>query len=211
MIFDPMTPTQPETDVDVDVKSETKWARDWLNEVGEARKALERAEAVAELRESRAYALPNPLAHAGEGNVRGGIHDRMRAADDMIDGEMSDDALDWARVALALFDHMAKVNRVTLRGAMLDGLDIAEMRHALGASDNQICDAFHISRSKLFNDLNAFIDYLDYIGPESAFSLADAGENNNLEAEEGANSTGTAAMGPHADTYNRIIELTRKP
>lgn len=183
---------------------ELHWARSWLIEVGEARKALDRAESIKELRRAKAFSIADPLGHAG-GHGKGGVSDPMRKVDDMIDGEAEDASYGWAREALALFDRMAELNKPLFRGQLLSGLDIAEMRYRLGASDNQICSAFTISRSKLHNDLSAFIDYLDYLGPERAFNVTQFVE----DATIGGIDDAAANDNGHARVYEHIASLCR--
>ena len=165
----PSAREEPDSYVGVSVR----WARSWLTEVDEARKALDRAERIAELRRAKAYSIADPLASIGP-HGKGGVTDPTRKLDEMIDGEAEDANYGWARDALALFDLMVSVNRPCFRGALLDGLDVAEMRYRLGASDKQIMEAFHIGRSKLYDDLSALIEYLDYIGPEKTFHIDEA-------------------------------------
>ncbi|MBR1829181.1 MAG: hypothetical protein IJ781_06705, partial [Atopobiaceae bacterium] len=105
--------------------------------------------------------------------------------------------------ALALFDLLVSVNRPCFRGALLDGLDVAEMRYRLGASDKEIMEAFHIGRSKLYDDLSALVEYLDYIGPEKAFHIDEA------RPAELPPSVDASPMdvGPHGDVYGDIDAL----
>ncbi len=74
----------------------------------------------------------------------------------------------WATAELRAFGSMVEANRRCLRGAMLNGLDVAEMKYRIGRSDKEITKAFDVSRSKLHCNLAAFVDYLDLIGRERA-------------------------------------------
>ena len=181
---------------------ELHWARSWLIEVGEARKALDRAESIKELRRAKAFSIADPLGHAG-GHGKGGVSDPMRKVDDMIDGEAEDATYGWAREALALFDRMAELNKPLFRGQLLSGLDIAEMRYRLGASDNQIIRAFCIGKSKLYEDLGAFVDYLDYLGPERTFRIDEVGQTELPPASD----MGSDDSSAHGDVYGQIDRL----
>ena len=178
-----------------------RWARAWFTEVDEARKALDRAERIAELRRARAFSIADPLGTEPHG--KGGVSDPMRRVDEMIDGEAEDASYGWARDALALFDLMVSVNRPCFRGALLDGLDVAEMKYRLGAIDKEIMDAFHIGRSKLYDDLSALVEYLDFIGPEKTFHLdetrpAELPPSVDVPPED---------VGAHCDAYGDIDAL----
>ena len=181
-----------------------RWARAWLTEVDEARKALDRAESIRELRRAKAFSIADPLGTEPHG--KGGVSDPMRRADEMIDGEADDAAYGWARDALALFDLMVSLNRQCFRGALLDGLDVAEMRYRLGATDKEIMDAFHIGRSKLYDDLSALVEYLDFIGPENTFHL---GEARPAELPPSVD-VAPEDVGPHGDAYGDIDALVAK-
>lgn len=180
-----------------------RWARAWLTEVDEARKALDRAESIRELRRARAFSIVDPL--GSEPHGKGGVSDPMRRADEMIDGEADDAAYGWARDALALFDLMVSVNRPCFRGALLDGLDVAEMRYRLGATDKDIMEAFHIGRSKLYDDLSALIEYLDFIGPEKTFHIDEARPPELPPTAD----AGPEDAGPHDDAYGDIDAMVR--
>ncbi len=197
----PSAPEEPESYVGVSVR----WARAWLTEVDEARKALDRAEHIAELRRAKAFSIADPLGTVG-GYGKGGVSDPMRKADEMIDGEAEDAAYGWARDALALFDLMVSVNRPCFRGALLDGLDVAEMRYRLGASDKDIMEAFHIGRSKLYDDLSALVEYLDFIGPEKTFHIDEARPPELPPTVDVA----PEDAGPHGDAYGDIDALVAK-
>lgn len=176
-----------------------RWARSWLAEVDEARKALDRAERIAETRRARAYSIPCPLGNTGP-HGKGGVSNPMGRVDEMIDGEAEDASYGWARDALALFDLMVALNRQCFRGALLDGLDVAEMRYRLGANDKEIMDAFHIGRSKLYDDLSALVEYLDFIGPEKTFHLDEAKPADLPPTADVA----SGDVGPHVYAYGDI-------
>ena len=182
-----------------------RWARSWLAEVDEARKALDRAERIAEARRARAYSIPSPLGNTGP-RGKGGVSNPMGRVDEMIDGEAEDASYGWARDALALFDLMVTLNRQCFRGALLDGLDVAEMRYRLGATDKEIMDAFHIGRSKLYDDLSALVEYLDFIGPENTFHLDEARPGELPPSVDVA----PEDVGPHGDAYGDIDALVAK-
>ena len=196
----PSAPEEPESHVGLSVR----WARSWLSEVDEARKALDRAGRIAELRRARAYSIRGPLGTEPHG--KGGVSDPMRKVDEMIDGEVEDTAYGWARDTLALFDLMVSLNRQCFRGALLDGLDVAEMRYRLGATDKDIMEAFHIGRSKLYDDLSALVEYLDFIGPEKTFHIDEA---RSPELPPNAD-TAPEHAGPHDDAYGDIVAMVAK-
>lgn len=182
-----------------------KWARAWLVEVDEARRALDRAESIRELRRAKAFSISDPLGTVG-GHGKGGVRDPMRKVDEMVDGEAEEATYGWARDALALFDLMAASNKPLFRGQLLSGLDIAEMKYRLGATDGQVMRSFAIGKSKLHEDLNAFVDYLDYIGPERAFHVTvDPGVKDTAGPPD--QHPEEPAGGPHGDAYSEIDEL----
>ena len=76
----------------------------------------------------------------------------------------------WTTTDLKAFDSMAEANRRFLRDAVLNGLDVAEMKYRIGCTGKEIAKMFDVSRSKLHHDLAAFVDYLDFIGHERAFN-----------------------------------------
>ena len=186
-------------------KSGLVWARAWLAEVGEARKALDRAERISELRRAKAFSIADPLGAMGCSRT-GGTVDPMRKVDEMIDGEAEDAAYDWARYTLALFDLMAELNKPIFRGPLLMGLDIAEMKYRLGASDSEVMRSFAIGKSKLHEDLNAFVDYLDYIGPEQAFQV-DVDKETAEPDMSPCDNIGPGEDVPHGDAYGEIDAL----
>ena len=147
--------------------SQSGWARDWLRSVADARVALERARALVEVRRDRALCMGNPLACGPSG--KGGAN--MVEAN-MVGYVTSEEELEatyaWARAELDQFDAMAKANRRILRGAILDGLDVAEMKYRIDCTDKEIAKAFGSSRSKVHYRIAAFVDYLDFIGRERA-------------------------------------------
>lgn len=146
------------------------WARDWLRGVAEARVALERAQALVEVRRERALCMGNPMSSGPSG--KGGAN---KAEANMVGYVSSEEDLEatyaWARAELDAFDAMAKANRMILRGAILDGLDVAEMKYRIGMTDREIAKTLGASRSKVHYRLAAFVDYLDFIGRERTFNV----------------------------------------
>lgn len=144
-----------------------KWARGWLAEVDEARKALDRIARIQELRASLPALVGNPLGSADVRSEEGisQVVDNVSEAE----GAVSSSTYDWACDVLVLFDMMEEINRPLLRGQLLSGLDIAYMRYRLGATDSEIGRAFHSGKFAIHEDLNAFVDYLDRLGPMRAF------------------------------------------
>ena len=149
--------------------SQSCWARDWLRSVAEARVALERAEALVEIRRERALCVGSatdatPHGKGGENMAEANLV-RLVSAEEDLEATYA-----WAKAELQAFDDMAVANRKCLRGAVLEGLDIAEMKYRIGATDREVAKRLYISRSKLHYNLAAFIDYLDFIGRERAFN-----------------------------------------
>ena len=155
--------------------SQSVWARDWLRSVAEARLAIERARKLVEVRRERALCMGNPM---GGGS---GCDGTNRSEENVLALVESEDDLTttyaWATKELREFDEMAKANRQCLRGSMLDGLDVAEMKYRIGMSDREAAKVLGISRSKLHADLAAFVDYLDYIGCERTFRPISNGDS----------------------------------
>lgn len=140
---------------DSDVSPAGSWARAWLDEVSEAREAIDRADKLADWRRQKAYALP---AHI-ETDVP-----------EMVDAENERaTAYTWAKEVLDDFDELASVQRASLRGELLEGLDIAEAKYRLGMKNRAITSNFCMSNDTMYRRLAAFTDYLDYLGPDLAF------------------------------------------
>lgn len=155
------------------------------------------------MRRAKAFSISDPLGTEPHG--KGGVSDPMRKVDDMVDGEAEDATYGWARDALALFDLMAAANKPLFRGQLLSGLDIAEMKYRLGATDAEVMRSFAIGKSKLHEDLGALVDYLDYIGPERAFHV----DGDDVEPEEAL--PDSAPTGPHGSAYGDIEALSKCP
>ena len=144
--------------------SNTGWAKGWLQGVAEARVALERAEEMLQVRRERALCVSNPLGDAGP-HGKGGGNPAERNVVGLIQAEEEYAAIyEWTCKALEEFDHLYKVNRPGLHGTLADGLDAAELKYRHGMTEPEVMDALHISRSKLYSDQAAFVDYLDHIG-----------------------------------------------
>lgn len=123
--------------------------------------------ALAEVRRERALCMGNPLSSGPSG--KGGVN----AAEANVIGYVASEedfetTYAWARAELDQFDAMAEANRKILRGAILDGLDVAEMKYRIGMTDREIAKALGESRSKVHYRLAAFVDYLDFIGRDRA-------------------------------------------
>ncbi|MBR3328153.1 MAG: hypothetical protein IKG22_12610 [Atopobiaceae bacterium] len=147
--------------------SQTGWARDWLRGVADARVALERTQTLLEVRRERALCMGNSMssgpsgkggANASEANVIGYV-----ASEEDFETTYA-----WTRAELDQFDAMAKANRMILRGAILDGLDVTEMKYRIGMTDREIAKKLWALRSKVHYRLAAFVDYLDFIGRKRA-------------------------------------------
>lgn len=150
--------------------SQSGWARDWLRSVAEARVALERALALVEVRRERALCVGSagdgPHSSGGTNVAEANLIALVESEDDLATTHA------WATAELKAFDSMAEANRRCLRGAVLNGLDVAEMKYRIGCTDKEISKTFDVSRSKLHHDLAAFVDYLDFIGRERAFNTS---------------------------------------
>lgn len=144
-------------------RSTRGWAEDFLNDVAQAREAVERADKLKEWRTALAHRLP---AHVEPDTV-----EMVVAKDD------AKTVHSWADDVLADFDEMAYVQRQCLGGQLLCGLDIAEAKYRLGLPNKQITHAFYIGNDTMYRRLKAFTDYLDYLGPERAFTT-DVDERN---------------------------------
>ena len=139
------------------------WSRSFLDEVAAARQAVERADKLLEWRKQKAYGLP---AH---------IDTDVPAYVDAQNEQKS--AYAWAEEVLQSFDELASVQRESLRGELLEGLDIAEAKYRLGMKNRAITSDFHIGNDTMYRRLAAFTEYLDYLGPEQAFSVVDIKNN----------------------------------
>lgn len=157
----------PDDGIDL-MGSQSSWARDWLKSVAEARVALERAVALVEVRRERALCMGGSACDAPHiGTASTNVSEENLLA--LVESEEDlATTYAWATAELRAFDKMAEANRRCLRGAVLEGLDIAEMKYRIGATDREIMRVFYTSRSKLHHDLAAFVDYLDFIGRERA-------------------------------------------
>lgn len=151
--------------------SQSAWARDWLRSVAEARVALERARALVEVRRERALCMggtsDGPHASSGRNASEANVLALVESEDDLAMTHA------WATAELKAFDSMAEANKRCLRGTILEGLDVAEMKYRVGCTDREIAKAFGVSRSKLHRDLAALVDYLDFIGRERALNPSD--------------------------------------
>jgi hypothetical protein len=140
------------------------WAKGWLRGVAEARVALERADEMLQARRERALCVSNPLGDTGP-HGKGGGNLAERSMVGLIEAEEQYAAVyEWTTKAIEEFDRMYKANRPGLRGALADGLDAAELKYRHGMTEPEVMEALHVSRSKLYSDQAALIDYLDLIG-----------------------------------------------
>lgn len=128
-----------------------KWAKDYFLQVDEARKASERLDRMYQAKRAKAYSLP---AHVEKDTVN------------MVDTEADNNiAYQWINEVLESWDQMMYVVRPGLVGAIGDGLDIAHAKYRMGFSNKSIEQMFKLNRQTIYRDLNATIDYLDYMGP----------------------------------------------
>lgn len=142
-------------EVNTTVESQN-WAQDWFYQVDEARKAKDRADKLYTEKRERAFTLP---AHVERDTI------------EMVDAEVDKNvAYLWADEVLNEWDEMMYTVRPGLRGAIGDGLDIANAKYREGLSNKAIRRLFGVSDRTLYRDLKATINYLDYLGPSRGVS-----------------------------------------
>ena len=149
------------------------WARDWLQEVNEARIAVDREEAISRAMEDRAFRISRPST-TGRGNH--GNSDGTDVIDAKVDRDSSDPVA-WARVVLARFDATYSSMRPGLRGTIAGGLDACRLRYRLGMSEKQAISALGISKTTIHAWIDSLLDYFDYLGP-STISNDSRGDSN---------------------------------
>lgn len=143
---------------------DTGWAKGWLQGVAEARAALIRADEVMAARRERALCVSNPMGDAGP-HGSGGGNTSERNVIGLIAAEEDYAAIySWATKALAEFDRMVMLNKPGFRGSFLNGMDVVELKYRHGMTEPEIMETLHISRSKLYADQAALIDYMDNQG-----------------------------------------------
>lgn len=140
------------------------WAKGWLQGVAEARTALVRADEILTARREKALCVSNPMGNpAPHGGSDGNVAERNVIG--LIQAEEDYAAIyKWATDALEEFDRMVMVNKPGFRGTMLDGMNVVELKYRHGMTEPEIMEALHVSRSKLYADQAAIIDYLDNLG-----------------------------------------------
>lgn len=144
--------------IETDVQPDTSWSREFFDEVAQARLAMERADKLVDWRRQKAYSLPSHI---------------DTDVPELVDAEADKATVyNWARDVLNDFDDLAAAQRQSLRGELLEGLDIAEAKYRLGEKVKAITSAFCISNDTLYRRLGALTDYLDYLGPERAFDIS---------------------------------------
>lgn len=140
------------------------WAKGWLQGVAEARITLERACEMLQARRERALCVSNPLGATGP-HGKGGENPAERNVVGLIQAEQEYAIVyDWTTKALEEFDRMYKANRPGLSGTLADGMDAAELKYRHGMTEPEVMETLHISRSKLYSDQVALVDYLNHIG-----------------------------------------------
>lgn len=140
------------------------WAKGWLQGIAEARVTLERANAMLVAKREKALCVSDPMGNPGP-HGKGGDNVAERRVIGLIQAEEDYAAIyEWATKALEEFDHMARVNKPGFRGALLDGLDVVELKYRHGMTEPEIMETLHISRSKLYASQASVIDYLDNLG-----------------------------------------------
>lgn len=140
------------------------WAREWLDEVRAASYAVMLDDRIMERRRDAAYSLPG-----GTGGANGGgSGDPMEKVDALVDAEKASSMLGWARQLVAEFRAAMDAIRAGCKGDVLEASYLAEMRCCDLKDIADICEELAISRATYYRRIEMLIDYLDYIGKESA-------------------------------------------
>lgn len=141
------------------------WAKGWLEQVGEAAKAI-RYETLAS--ERRREAMLSLGTGSGSIGAQSGARDPMERVDALIDAEAETQDLDWAHELVDDFTATMRYIRREYRDYLVAASYVAEMRYLQGMTVREIADVADVSRRTVYDRLELLIDWLDFVGPAGA-------------------------------------------
>jgi hypothetical protein len=145
------------------------WAREFFDHVRDARRALERAEKLAEIKRDAALSIPDSLARLGSITSRGSHSDPMRAADEAIDAYLelrSGPAYEWARSTIRDCETVLARARATGDGTLVLAADIADLTYLHGYTKDKFVAVVFVSRATLYRALTSLERWMDAQDPE---------------------------------------------
>lgn len=148
--------------------SEQIWAKEWLRSVARALRDRQRAKDILEASLERARCAGSSIGetiHHNDGSENRTEKNMIGLVQAEADYETANRQ---ATEACGEFDEMYYANKSILEGTLGDALDVIRLKFRMGMKEKDIMDTLHISRTKLYHDQRALIEYFDFIGKTRA-------------------------------------------